>query len=184
MKKMCKFKERPAGMTLVELATVVSILGILALIGVPGIIGGIQRTGVDGASRRLAEDLRLAQATALTQGVQARLVAVQTDGTAPNSGWSDPESTKANMYRIETRSSATATWPSPTADPGGDSNVQTVWNTLSKDYKGISIASGNTVVFNSQGFLANSTSALDITLNGPGGTRTVRTSVIGRATFQ
>jgi prepilin-type N-terminal cleavage/methylation domain-containing protein len=179
----------PPGFNVVELLIAISIMGLITAIGLPGIIGGIQRTGVDGAARRLAQDLRLAQAAALTRGVQARLIAFNQAGVAPrgataagdNCSSSVTDSTFANMYRIETRSSASANWPPLTADTGGNSNVLTVWNKLGADYKGVNITSGNTICFNSQGALAYSTSTLNIVAQGPGGTKIVQTNVIGRA---
>jgi prepilin-type N-terminal cleavage/methylation domain-containing protein len=179
----------PPGFNVVELLIAMSIMGLIVGIGLPGIIGGIQRTGVDGAARRLAQDLRLAQAAALTRGVQARLIAFNQAGEAPrgataagdNCSTSVTDSTHANMYRIETRSSAGADWPPLTADTGGNSNVLTVWNKLGSDYKGVSITTGNTICFSSQGSLAYSTSTLSIVAQGPGGTKVVQTNVIGRS---
>lgn len=173
------------GYTLIELVIVGAIMALLSGIALPGIIGGIQRRGVDGAARRLTEDLRLAQSSALTRGVQARLVVFNQSGVAPNPGSSDAtDTTKANMYRIELRSSPSATWPALTAYPGGNSNVLTTWFPLNRDYKGVSITTGNTLVFNSRGFLANSTSPLNIVLQGASGSKTVVTSVIGKTKIQ
>jgi type II secretory pathway pseudopilin PulG len=171
-------------MTLVELITVVMMLGILATIGLPGIIGGIQRTGVDGASRQLTQDIRLAQSTAITRGAQARLIIFDQTGVVPTTPTNLTDATKANQYRIEMRSSVSAPWPAITDYPGANSNVVTAWNDLGSQYKGIAVTSGNALVFNSQGFLSNSATALNIVLAGSGGIRTVQTSVIGKATIQ
>jgi Tfp pilus assembly protein FimT len=172
------------GVTVIELLTVMITLAIIAAIGMPEVMAGIRRTGVDGASRRLADDIRLAQSTALSRGLQARLIAFNDSGVAANPGSADiTDATKANMYRIEVRPSPTASWPALTDDTtsGG---VVTVWSRVAADYRGVSIGTGNTVVFNSQGFLINSTSPLNIVLQGAGGTKTVQTSVIGKATIQ
>lgn len=182
----------PPGFNAIELLIAMGIMGLIIAIGLPGIIGGIHRTGVDAAGHRLADDIRLAQATALTQGVQARLIAFDQTGVAPrgataaadNCASSVTDTTHANMYRIETRSSAGADWPALTADLGADINVLTAWSRLSADYKGVSITTGNTVCFNSQGFLAYSASALNIVAQGPGGTKKVQTNVIGRSQLQ
>jgi prepilin-type N-terminal cleavage/methylation domain-containing protein len=173
------------GMTLVEFVVTIGIIGVLAGVAIPGILGGIQRRGVDGASRRLTEDIRLAQSTALTRGVQARLVVFDETGTAPNlpATGNLSDSTKANKYRIETRTSATASWPSLTALPGPSSNVITEWNDIAANYRGVVVNTGNTVVFNSMGGLVNG-SAPSIVLVGTGGTRTIQTNLIGRATVQ
>jgi len=173
------------GMTLIEFVVTLGIIGVLAGVAIPGILGSIQRRGVDGASRRLTEDIRLAQSTALMRGVQARLVAFSDTGTAPNlpATGNLSDSTKANKYRIETRTSASAAWPSLSDLPGPSSNVATEWNDISSNYRGVRVTTGNTVVFNSMGGLVNG-SAPSIVIEGTGGTRTVQTNLIGRATIQ
>jgi hypothetical protein len=127
----------------------------------------------------------LAQSTALTRGAQARLIVFDQNGVAPNPGLSDAtDTTKANMYRVEFRSSPSAAWPPLTAYPGANSNVLTTWYPVRSNYQGVSVTTGNTVVFNSQGFLVNSASPLSIVLQGSAGSKTVQASVIGKATIQ
>ncbi len=173
------------GYNVVELLIVLAIMTLITGITLPGIIGGIQRTGVDGAARRITEDILLAKSSALTRGVQARVIAFNQNGVAANPGSADiTDTSKANMYRIEVRTSPTASWPDLSAYPGPNSNVLTTWYSLGNDYKGVSISTGNTIVFNSQGFLANSNVSLNIALQGATGNKTVQTSVIGKATIQ
>ncbi len=173
----------PPGFNIVEVLIALSIIGILAGVAIPGILGGIQRTGVDGASRQLADDIRLAQASAITRGVQSRLVAFDQTGVAPfPTGTALSDSAHKNLYRIEIRSGPSAAWPTLADSPGTNGNVLTTWNDLGQ-FK-VGVTNGNTLMFNSQGFLANSASTLDIVMLGSGGTRTVRTSVIGKATIQ
>lgn len=183
---MRKCWTKPRGINIIELSIAVSIVGILAALAIPGILGSIQRSGVDGASRRLAEDIRLAQSNAITRGVQARLVAFDQTGVAPNppSGTNLSDVSKANKYRIEIRSGASATWPAVTDTPGSNSNILTTWHDISGQYRGVVVTTGNALLFNSQGFLANSVIPLTIVLQGSGGTKTVQTSVIGKATVQ
>lgn len=185
MKRIGNSRGKPQGFTVMELATVVSILGILAMIAIPGMLGAIQRSGVDGASRRLAGDIRYAQSSALARGAQTRLIAFNQSGTAANPGASPlSDAAKANRYRIELRSGASAPWPALTDMPGTNGNVLTVWHDLAGEYRGVAVASGNALVFNSQGFLANSAAPLAIALQGPGGARTIQTSAIGKVAIQ
>jgi len=183
MRKLGRTGEQPAGMTMVELATAVMMLGILAAIAIPGILGGIQRTGVDGASRQLAEDIRLAQSNALTRGAQARLIVFDQTGVVPTSPSTITDTTKANKYRVELRSSASASWPALTDTPGGNPNVLTVWNDIASQYRGVAVTTGNAVIFNSLGGLTNSTIPATIVLQGQGGAKTVQTNLIGKATI-
>ncbi len=177
-----KINTTPRGFNIIELFIVVMIIAVVSGIAIPGILGGIQRAGVDGASRRLADDIRLAQSNALTRGAQARLIAFDQSGAAPNSGYST-DTSKANMYRIEVRSGPSASWPAEGDSPATNSNVLTPWNDLGKNFGGVRVTTADTVAFNSQGF-PNSASAINLVLTGPGGTRTVQTSVIGKATIQ
>jgi prepilin-type N-terminal cleavage/methylation domain-containing protein len=181
--KKCKIMPRPAGMTLVELVTAIIILGILTAIGMPGILGSIQRTGVDGASRRLTEDIRRAQSNALTRGVQARLIVFDQTGIVPTTPTAINDTTKANMYRIEIRSGASASWPALTDTPGSNPNVLTVWSDLGAQYRGVWVDTGNVVIFNSIGGLVNTTVPASITVKSSGETRSVQTNVIGKATI-
>ncbi|MFB3816674.1 MAG: Tfp pilus assembly protein FimT/FimU [Candidatus Methylomirabilales bacterium] len=173
----------PRGFNVIEMAIVVSIFLIVAGIAIPGIVGGVQRTGVDGASRRIAEDIRLAQSNAITRGLQARLLIFDQNGVAQVAGGTNiTDTTKANLYRIETRTSATASWPALADTPGSNTNVVTAWNNLRSGYGGVNVTTSNVLVFRTLGNL-DATSALDIVLQGSGGTKTVRTSVIGKATI-
>ena len=183
MRNFWRIRTRSAGMTLTDLATVLSIVGTLGAIGMPGILGGINRAGVDGASRRLTEDIRLTQSTALTKGAQARLIIFDQTGSVP-APTNLTDSTKANMYRIELRNGDSAPWPAIADNPGTNPNVLTPWNDLGSQYRGVVVTTGNALVFNSQGFLGNSAVALNIVVTGSAGTRTVQTSVIGKATIQ
>jgi prepilin-type N-terminal cleavage/methylation domain-containing protein len=178
-----RYRQRFAkGFNLVEVLIATSVLALLFGFAMPGIIGSIHRYGVDGASRRLAEDVRLTQSTALTRGIQARLIVFNQAGVALNPGSTNiTDTTKANRYRIEVRSGPSALWPALADSPATNANVITAWQDLGRDYRSVEITSGNTLIFNSQGFLGNSASALSVVLVGSGGTRTVQTSVIGKA---
>jgi len=171
----------PKGMTLVEFLTAIVILGILSAIAIPGILGSIHRTGVDGASRRLTEDIRLAQSNAITKGAQARLIVFDQTGAVPDPGnLNDP--TKANKYRIELRPGPSALWPSVNDNPSSNPNVLTVWQDIGSQYRGVAVTTGSAVVFNSQGFLLNSSAPVNTVFQGPGGSKTVQTTAIGKVT--
>jgi len=175
-------RRRPRGFNILELAIVVAMIGITAGIAIPGIVGGIQRRGSDGASRRLSDDIRQAQSQAITRGAQSRVVVFNQSGTAPGSSYAT-DAGKANRYRIEIRTSPSASWPALTDSPGNNANVLTTWNNLA-EFGGVKVTTGNTIVFNSQGFLAISTTPLNVVLSGADGVKTVQTSVIGKATVQ
>ncbi len=180
------------GYSLIEVVIVVAIAGIMAGIAMPGILAGIQRTGVSGAARRLAEDIRLAQLTAITKGVQTRVIAFDKNGLAPggsvgptdNCSSDATDAAHANMYRIEMRDRPGNSWPASSELPGSNAGILTPWQQLGSDYKGVTITTGNTICFNTQGFLAYSLAAQNITVQGPGGTKTVQTNIIGKATPQ
>lgn len=175
---------QPKGFNIVEIGIVISMIGIMAGIAVPGVLGSIQRRGVDGASRRLAQDVRLAQSHAISRGGQTRLIAFDDSGVAQIPGGTNvTDTTKANQYRIEIRYSPAAAWPALGDTPGSNANVLTPWQDLRSLYGYVAITSANALVFSTLGGLANSTSALTIVLQGTGGTKTVQTNVIGKATI-
>ncbi|MEI8192207.1 MAG: hypothetical protein WCI75_21075, partial [candidate division NC10 bacterium] len=156
-----------------------------------GILGGILRSGVDGAVRRISEDLRLTQSTAISEGIQTRLLVFNNSGQAHDHGGS-PSGTLnitnaalANKYRIERRTSVLASWPAVTDNRGTNPNVLTEWNDIPLQYRGVTIDFACTVVFNSQGFQVTSATGLrTVRVTGSGGTKTVSISNIGRVSFQ
>jgi len=176
-----KARNEPKGMTLVELLIGIVMIGILSAIAIPGILGSIHRSGVDGASRRLTEDIRLAQSNAITKGAQTRLIVFDQSGAVPNPGnLNDP--TKANKYRIELRTGPAALWPSVNDYPSTNPNVLTVWQDIGTQYRGVSVTTGSAVVFNSQGFLLNTSAPVNTVFQGPSGSKTVQTTAIGKVT--
>jgi Tfp pilus assembly protein FimT len=183
---------RPArGVTTIELVVVVSIVGIMAAVAMPGLIGGIMRTGVDGAGRQIADDLRLTQSTAISEGVQTRLLIFSNSGTAhdhggsPSGTMSQSNSAYRNKYRIERRTSAAASWPAVTDNRGTNVNVLTEWKDVAQQYRGVTVNFACTLVFNSQGFQVTSSTGLrTIRVTGPGGWKYVYISNIGKVTLQ
>ena len=181
-----RFRKRvgPRGFSAIELVITVSMLGALAAIAIPGILGGIQRAGVDGASRLLADDIRLAQSHAISRGGQTRVLVFDSSGVAQVPGGTNiTDTSKINSYRIEIRYSPTASWPSIDDTLGANNNVLTPWQNLGSLYRGVSVTTSNVLVFSTLGGLINSTTALNNVLQGPAGTRTIQTNIIGKATI-
>jgi prepilin-type N-terminal cleavage/methylation domain-containing protein len=180
MRQARRLSDNRAGYSVMEIIIVVALLGILAAVAFPLLLGGIQRSGVDGASRQLAQDIRLTQSTAITRGLYVRLVAFDNTGNVPSPA-NLSDATKANKYRLEMSTALTGPWPATTDVPATNDTVLTSWYTLAS---GVRITSGNALTFNSQGFLRNTSDPLNIVLEGPGGTKTVQTTLIGKATIQ
>ena len=65
---------RQAGLTLLELLVVLSIMAIVAAVAGPYIAGGVSGSELKGAARQLAAGLRLARSEALSTRREARLV--------------------------------------------------------------------------------------------------------------
>jgi prepilin-type N-terminal cleavage/methylation domain-containing protein len=66
-------KSDQAGFSLVEVLTVVAIVGILALVAVPNFITYLQSNKMKAAMRNFTADLRSMRQMAITQGVQTRI---------------------------------------------------------------------------------------------------------------
>jgi len=66
-------KTRQAGFSVVELLTVIAIIGILALVTVPNFISFYQSNKVKAAMRNFSSDIRNMRQSAITSGVQMRL---------------------------------------------------------------------------------------------------------------
>lgn len=181
----------PRGLTTIELVIVVSILGVMSAVAMPGIIGSILRTGADGAARQVADDLRLTQNTAISEGVQTRLLIFTNSGQAHDHGGTSSgtlsltNSAYKNKYRIERRTSALASWPAVTDTRGTNVNVLTEWKDLVQEFRNVSVDYACTLVFNSQGFQVTSATGLrSIRVVGQGVTRYLYVSSIGKVTLQ
>lgn len=80
-----------AGMTLFELIIVMAIVAILSAIAIPRFAAAMQNTTLEGAAKRVACDLRLAQANAIKkQGTQAVTIDVAQE-TYELVGMADPD---------------------------------------------------------------------------------------------
>lgn len=70
---MRRQKPHQAGYSLVEMLTVIAIIGILALVTVPNFITYMQSNKMKTSMRAFTSDLRTMRQTAITQGVQTRV---------------------------------------------------------------------------------------------------------------
>jgi prepilin-type N-terminal cleavage/methylation domain-containing protein len=66
-------KPRQSGFSMVELLTVVAIIGVLALVTVPNFISFYQMNKVKAAMRTFTSDLRTMRQMAITTGLQTRI---------------------------------------------------------------------------------------------------------------
>ncbi|HSY47824.1 MAG TPA: GspH/FimT family pseudopilin [Thermoanaerobaculia bacterium] len=66
-------KPRQAGFSLVEMLTVVAIVGVLALVTVPSFVTYFQTNKMKTAMRNFTSDLRTVRERAITQGVQTKI---------------------------------------------------------------------------------------------------------------
>lgn len=75
---------RPAAFTLIELLVVIGIIALLAAIGIPAISGLTSSNRSAGASRQLANDLKLARSKAIAERTTVYVVFVPTNFTGLN----------------------------------------------------------------------------------------------------
>ncbi len=122
------------GFTLIELLVVVIILVILAAVGLPSLLGMIQRSEIDGATRHVLYEIRATQSLAVTRG----------DDFGFHWG-GDPGPPAAgqlnSVYRIETDPTGTCGWPLPPETAAINANVIRDWFDMSVEYPGIVIQS-------------------------------------------
>lgn len=149
------------GFTLIELLVVVIIVVIMAALGLPSLLGMIQRSEIDGATRHVLYEIRAAQSLAVTRGDDFGF------------HWGPDVAMAPSVYRIERDPSGTCAappngWPAPadtegTIYPDGVQRVIQPWLDLSVEYPGIVIQSVTDnvgtpvggVMFNSRGASVN-----------------------------
>jgi type II secretory pathway pseudopilin PulG len=81
--------------------TVVSILGIMAVIGLPLFTATLQTSRLDAAARQIMSDLQEARSRATLTGWQYRIVGYKIGGGSPYE----------NQYRLVGRNSSAVAWP-------------------------------------------------------------------------
>ena len=181
--------QKQKGFTIIELLLVVAILAILGKLSMPYFTATIESYRLNGAARRVAGDLRLAQSLAVSQG-----------GIY---GWhwgGDPNAISppgASFSRVEKDTGTACSWPAVADTMTTNANVITNWTDLTKELTGITIVSvkDNTpatiggVAFDSRAAPANPCTAvaypLTITIrNTSGTTRTVTVQNAGGVRIQ
>lgn len=171
------------GFTLIELLVVVIIVVIMAALGLPSLLGMIQRSEIDGATRHVLYEIRAAQSLAVTRG----------DDFGFHWGGDPFVGMAPSVYRIETDPTGACGWPAPADTAATNANVIRDWFDMSVEYPGIVIQSiadnvgaplGG-VMFNSRGASVNSCGAvtfpLTITIADTSGTtRQIEVQRVGR----
>jgi len=85
------------GMTLIELAMVVLIIGILAMAAAPRYVGSLAHFRVEAAASRIAADLEWARQTARTTGVNQTVIFDQGASTYSMATTADPDHPTASL---------------------------------------------------------------------------------------
>ncbi len=141
------------GFTLIELLVVIVIVVIMAAVGFPSLLGMIQRSEIDGATRHVLYEIRAAQSLAVTRG----------DDFGFHWGGDPFVGMAPSVYRIETDPTGLCGWPLPADTAATNANVIRDWFDMSVEYPGIVIQSiadnvgaplGG-VMFNSRGASVN-----------------------------
>ena len=182
------------GFTLIELLVVIVIVVIMAAVGFPSLLGMIQRSEIDGATRHVLYEIRTAQSLAVTRG----------DDFGFHWGGDPFVGMAPSVYRIERDPSGACAappngWPAPadtegTIYPDGVQRVIRAWLDLSVEYPGIVIQSVTDnvgtvvggVMFNSRGASMRKcppavTFPLTITIaDASGTTRSIQVQRVGR----
>ena len=179
-------KER--GFTAIELLVAVAIVPIVAAVSMPFFLAAMESSRLNGAARRIAGDLRLAQSLAVSRGG----IYGWHWGGDPNGAPPGP-----TFYRIEKDTGTACNWPAVGDTISSNGNVVSNWFDLSRELPGITIVSfrdnnGVTVggaAFNAQRASVNPcagvTYPISITVkNASGGTRTIQVRSAGSVRIQ
>lgn len=176
-----------SGFSVLELATAVAIMAIIALATLPMLTNFQDTYRLRGAAQQVIADLRYAQGVAISRG---GIVGLHNGG--------DPLVNKANQYRIERSTTGlVGTWPATSDTPTSNANVITDWTNLGTGYPGVTIASFKDnnnlsvtyVMFNSLAASVNPLTGgfanpVTVTLSNPSGNKQIQTKSNGSIKIQ
>ncbi|MGH7411454.1 MAG: pilus assembly FimT family protein [Candidatus Methylomirabilis sp.] len=120
------------GFSATELLVVVAMLAVLASVSLPIFAATLQSSRFNGAVLQLASEIRSARSLAVSKG-----------GFYGIHSGRDPlivDAALINSFRIEYSANG-ATWPAVTASTGSDPAVITDWQSLSKQFTGVTVQS-------------------------------------------
>ncbi len=156
-----------AGFSLLELAIVVAIVGMLALIAVPSLMQMLPRFRLNRTVREFCDHVQEARLLAISEGVEYRMCFSKKDPDPT----SDNIRSNSGRYTIEAgnKSSGSTSWdPLPRGASNAEGIIDLTWTTSNREYAGISLVStlpstlggtgmGNTdcLVFSPRGWLSN-----------------------------
>ncbi len=159
-----------AGFSLLELAIVVAIVGLLALLAAPSLTQMLPRYRLNRTVREFVNHVQEARLLAISEGVEYRMCFSKKDSNPT----SDNIRSNSGRYTIEAGnlSSGSTVWdPLPRGVSNAEGIIDFTWTPSNREYAGISLVStvpstlggagvGNTncLVFSPRGWLSNNIS--------------------------
>lgn len=158
-------RQRQSGFTLIELAVVISLIGVLALIAMPNLGQMLPQYRLNRTIRQLSDHIQMARLLAISQNRQYRICMMAKD-SAPTTG--DLQSNKGRyLIQAGDQSSSSTVWDTlPIGTGSAEGDFAFDYASSKGYYSGVSISgwtalggpgSGNTdcVVFSPRGWIEN-----------------------------